>query len=387
MTTPEQLVAELIGNGALTGATLSKPRRSDPSRPAKVTVAPVVVQGALRYRWTFHHGSHAVDENLAPDETGRRLAHLVGGEFRQALLHSTDADWQVLAGGKEAKLLRRPPTRPQARLGHDRAKQHILPEGTPVPFLVELGVMASDGKVRAQRYDKFRQVNRFLELVGDVLEELPPGRLRVVDFGSGRSYLTFALHHLLSAIHGRDVDVVGLDLKEGVVAECEALARRLGAGGLRFEVGDIAGYDDMEGADLVVSLHACDTATDAALDRAVRAQASVILAVPCCQHELLPQLSSTELEPLLRFGILRERFAAEVTDAVRALLLGAVGYDTQLVEFVELEHTPKNILVRAVRRPARDRAKSFADYRVLQRALGIDPALARLLADVLEPMA
>ncbi|MGZ8688419.1 MAG: methyltransferase, partial [Gaiellaceae bacterium] len=173
-----------------------------------------------------------------------------------------------------------------------------------------------------------------------------------------------------------------LDLKESVVAECEALARRLGTAGLRFEVGDIAGYDGIEGADLVVSLHACDTATDAALDRAVRVQASVILAVPCCQHELLPQLASAELEPLLRFGILRERFAAETTDAVRALLLGAVGYDTQLAEFIELEHTPKNILIRAVRRPSRDCAKSLADYRVLQAALGLDPALERLLGEL-----
>jgi len=167
------------------------------------------------------------------------------------------------------------------------------------------------------------------------------------------------------------------------VAECDALARRLGMAGLRFEVGDIAGYEGVEQADLVVCLHACDTATDAALDRAVRAQASVILAVPCCQHELQPQLESQALEPFLRFGILRERFAAEVTDAVRALLLGAVGYDAQVVEFVELEHTPKNLLLRAERRPSRDRAKSLEDYRSLQRSLGIDPALERLLGELL----
>lgn len=384
MTTPEQLVDELVANERLTGATLSKPRRSDPSRPARVTVAPVLVQGVLRYRWTFHHASRAVDENLTPEETGRRLAHMVAGEFRQALLHAEDADWQVLAGGREPKVLRRPPTRPRARLEHDRVKQRVLPEGTPVPFLVELGVMAPDGHVRARRYDKFRQVNRFLELAGDVLDDLPAGKLRVVDFGSGRSYLTFALHYLLTEVHGRDVDVVGLDLKEQVVAECEALARRLALEGLRFEVGDIAGYDGVAEADLVVSLHACDTATDAALDRAVRARASVILAVPCCQHELQPQLASAELDALLRYGILRERFAAEVTDAVRALLLGAVGYDAQIVEFVELEHTPKNLLIRAVRRPARDVGKSLEDYRTLKRALGIDPALERLLGELLE---
>ena len=267
-------------------------------------------------------------------------------------------------------------------LGHDRVKQRVLPEGVPVPFLVELGVMTAEGKVRAQRYDKFRQVNRFLELVEDVLPALPAeGPLRVVDFGSGKSYLTFALHHLLTVVHRREVEIVGLDLKTDVVDHCEALARTLGADGLRFEVGDIAGYAALEGVDLVVSLHACDTATDDALDRAVRAGAPVILAVPCCQHELLPQLARPALDPLLRHGTLRERFAAEVTDAARAQLLGAVGYDVQVVEFIELEHTPKNILLRATARPGRDTAKAYGEYQAFAAELGIDPALARLLAD------
>ena len=194
---------------------------------------------------------------------------LLGSEFRQGLFQSTDADWQVLAAGKEARILRRPPSRPTAGLAHDRVKRRLLPEGVPVPFLVELGVMTPTGKVRSQRYDKFRQVNRFLELVEDVLPSLPPGRLRIVDFGSGKSYLTFALHHLLTAVHDREVEIVGLDLKTEVVDHCEALARTLGADGLRFEVGDIAGYEQLGGVDLVVSLHACDTATDDALDRAV----------------------------------------------------------------------------------------------------------------------
>src|SRR4029079_14141994 len=166
----------------------------------------------------------------------------------------------VLSGGKAPKILRRPPSRPEpARLDHDRRKRRLLPEGQPVPFLVELGVMTPEGKVRSQRHDKFRQVNRFLELVEDVLPSLPDATnepLRVVDFGSGKSYLTFALHHLLTAVHGRTADVVGLDLKEDVVADCEQLARRIGADGLRFEVADIAGYEALDGVDLVVSLHA-----------------------------------------------------------------------------------------------------------------------------------
>jgi Methyltransferase domain len=378
------LVRRLVHEGTLTGATVSRPTRSDPSRPSRITVTPLSVATSSRYRFTAHYPTRTTDENLAPDAAAQRLVDLLESEFRQGLLHATDADWQVLSGRGTPAILRREPSRPRVTLAHDRSKRYLLPEGAPAPFLVALGVMTPEGRVRKPRYDKFRQVNRFLELVNDVLPSLPAGRLRVVDFGSGKSYLTFALHHLLTSVHGREAEIVGLDLKADVVSECEALARRVGADGLRFEVGDIAGYEALAGTDLVVSLHACDTATDDALDRAVRAAVPVILAVPCCQHELLPQLENAALRPLLRHGTLKERFASEVTDAARAQLLGAVGYDVQVLEFVELEHTPKNVLLRAVARPQRDRTKALAEYRAFAAALGIDPALGRLLGDRLE---
>jgi len=378
-----ELVHDLIEREALTGATLSKPRRTDPGRPARMTVDPVLFGRELRYRWRRHESARTTDESLAPDETERRLAHLIGGEFRQALLRSTDADFQVLAGRDAATILRRKATRPRPTYAHDRRKRRLIEEGTPVPFLVELGVMTREGRIKADRFAKFRQVNRFVELVDDVLDALPAGRLTIVDFGSGKSYLTFALHHLVTRIRAREAEIVGLDLKEDVVATCESLARRLGAEGLRFECGDIAGYRGVDRADLVVSLHACDTATDAALARAVRWETQAILAVPCCQHELAPQLESAALAPVLSRGLLRERFAADVTDAVRAQLLEAVGYDAQVAEFVELEHTPKNVLIRAVRRPGRDRRRPFERYLALKAALHIDPALERLLRDQL----
>jgi SAM-dependent methyltransferase len=350
-----------------------------------MTVRPVLVGGDLRYGWTAHYATRTATENLPPAETERRLVELLRADFRQALLHAQDADYQVLVS-RSPTILERPATRPQVSLVHDRRKRYVLEEGTPVPFLVELGVMNAHGNVRPKRFDKFRQVNRFVELAGDVLPSLrPDGTLRVVDAGSGRSYLTFALHYLLREIHGRDVEIVGLDLKEEVVRECSALAERLAAEGLRFQVGDIARYDELDRADLVVSLHACDTATDAALARAVRWEADAILAAPCCQHELADQIANATLTPLLRHGVLKERFAADVTDAVRAQLLGLVGYDVQLVEFVELEHTPKNVLIRAVRRPGRKTDRLAREYLDLKRALGIDPYLERALRDELTP--
>jgi hypothetical protein len=377
------LLELLVGGETLTGATLSRPRAAEPDEPHRITVEPVTLRRGARWRVRRHYGSRTTDENLDGPALDRLLRASIGPEYRQAILHGPDADWQVLAGRGEPRLLRKPPTRPSATRAHDRAKRHVLPEGEPVPFLVELGVQTPDGRVRAQRRSKFRQVNRFVELVEDVVPALPPGPLRVVDFGSGRAYLTFALHDLLTRVHGREVDLLGLDVKADVVAECEARARRLGATGLRFEVGDIA-EADLDGVDLVVSLHACDTATDAALERAVRGGAKVVLAVPCCQHELLGQLENDTLRPLLRYGTLRERFVAEVTDAARARLLELAGYDVQVVEFVPLEHTPKNVLIRATRteRPARDRERLSAEYRSFADALGIEPALERLLADV-----
>jgi SAM-dependent methyltransferase len=379
--TVRELVDDVIGRDALSHATLSNPRPGERAGYTKATVRPVLVGGALLYQWTYHYATRATNENLSPDETEEQLAAMLGPVFRQGLLHTAEADYQVLAS-KGAKILERTPTRPDASREHDRRKRRVLAEGTPVPFLVELDVLTPSGKVRAKSYDKFRQVNRFVELVGDIVAELPDGdRLRVVDFGSGKSYLTFALHHLLHDVHGRDVELVGLDLKEDVIERCSALAARLDCEGLRFEVGDIASYQAGAGVDLVVSLHACDTATDAALERAVRWRAQVILAVPCCQHELLQQIESAALRPLLRHGVLKERFAAEVTDAARARLLGLAGYDVQLVEFVPLEHTPKNVLIRAVRRPGGDRAAAAREYLAFKRALGIEPFLEHALRD------
>jgi hypothetical protein len=381
-----ELVERLVATSALTGATLSRPRSAEPDAPRRITVDPVELRSGHRWRVRRHYATRTADETLEGPALVDLLGSAIGSSYRQALFHEHEADWQVLAGGSEPRILRRPATRPRAEKTHDRAKRRLLPEGEPVPFLVALGVQTPEGRVRARRSAKFRQVNRFVELVDDVVSSLPEGHLRVVDYGSGRAYLTFALHDLLTRVHGREVDVLGLDLKAHVVAECEALARRLGADGLRFEVGDISGAD-LQDVDLVVSLHACDTATDAALERAVRAGARVILAVPCCQHELLGQLENEMLRPMLRHGTLKERFAAEVTDAARARLLELAGYDVQVVEFVPLEHTPKNVLLRATRtdRPPPDTARLASEYRAFADALGIEPTLERLLGDVVAP--
>jgi SAM-dependent methyltransferase len=369
----DTLLADLFDGRSLTRAVVSKPRSRD--LPAKVTVDPVELRGETAFRFTTHLGDRATHENLAPEAARERLGVLLA-DYGQGLLQTADADWQILGD----TVLRRPPSRAAATRAHNRSKRYLLEEGTPVPFLVELGVMTPDGRVRKSRYDKFRQVNRFLELVDDVVPSLrPEGMLRVVDFGCGKSYLTFAIHHLLTELRGRDVEIVGLDLKEDVIAACASLAERSGAAGLRFERGDIASFEAGGEVDLVVSLHACDTATDEALAQAVRWEADAILAVPCCQKEAYRQLESSLLAPLLRHGLAKERFAALVTDTLRAQLLELAGYRAQLVEFVSLEHTAKNVLIRATKGKPAGAAVRRA-YEELRDALGLDPALERLLA-------
>ncbi|CAG7645188.1 hypothetical protein PAESOLCIP111_04899 [Paenibacillus solanacearum] len=383
----------LCGERLLIQATLSQVRRSEPNGCTKVTVKPVELKGELHYQFSSYCGPKVLHDNKLPEEAAERLISLMNEQFRQALLQTGEADYQVLVSKKgKASILKKPATKAAvaaAPLEHNRKKNYVLEEGVPVPFLVELGIMNAEGKVLAKKYDKFRQINRFVEMIADVVPHLPQGRtLNIIDFGCGKSYLTFAMYHYLSVVRGLDIRVVGLDLKEDVIRHCSGLAANFGYSGLRFLVGDIAKYDELRQVDMVVTLHACDTATDAALEKAVRWGASVILSVPCCQHELFRQVDSDVLGPLLQHGILKERFSALATDAIRAKLLDIVGYKTQMLEFIDLEHTPKNLLIRAVKSPkplpADERSRLVQGYEAFRDLLQAKPYLERALASELE---
>ena len=323
-----------------------------------MTVRPVLLRKKRLYQFEYQYAQKVQHRNLERAEAKALVHTLLAETFRQGHFHTTAGDTQISVSraGKVSVRARgssQAAPAPAAPAPHDRQKNYLLAEGEPVPFLVRLGVMAADGRVIAAKRDKFKQINRFLEMVDDVAGSLPvTGPLHVIDFGCGKAYLTFALYHYLTAIKGRSVRLVGLDLKEDVVAFCGGVARDLGCEGLTFAVGEIGGYaPDGEGpVDMVVTLHACDTATDDALVKAVGWNARVILSVPCCQHELFGQLASDVLKPLLKHGILKERLTALVTDSVRASLLESAGYSVQVLEFIALEHTAKNLLIRAVRR-------------------------------------
>ncbi|MDO7907824.1 SAM-dependent methyltransferase [Paenibacillus sp. JX-17] len=380
-----KLITQLIEEQTIITATLSQLRRREGASYTKVQVKPVVLKKNLYYQFAYYQANKVTHENLTADEAEAQFIALFEDTFRQGLICTVEADYQILVSKKyKVSILTKTPSKQAADLSHNRKKQYVLEEGVPVPFLVELGIMNEDGKVLARKYDKFKQINRFLEMIEDIMPNLPEGRpITIVDFGCGKSYLTFALYHYLAVQQRRKLQVVGLDLKADVIEHCSNLALKLDYTDLRFLVGDIADYDELKQVDMVVTLHACDTATDAALEKAVRWGASVILSVPCCQHELFPQIQNPVLDPLLSHGILKERFSALATDGIRAKLLDIMGYRTQLLEFIDMEHTPKNILIRAVKGQAGSREQLWGEYIAFRDFLHADPYLERACRDLL----
>ena len=375
MTQLPELFSRSLADGSCLLAVLAGKRAGSSAVVDKVTVRPVLIKGEERYQVATQSGKKETHENLSHEKAAERIAALFGPVLEHCHLFSETADLEArITADGAVRVSQRPPTRTAAPREHNRSKNYLIRENVPCPFLFEIGVMTPEGKVRAPKYQKFRQINRFLELVEDVVEFLPGDRkLRVFDYGCGKSYLTFALYHLLTEVHQRRVQMVGLDRDAGVVATCADIAKRLGYDSLEFRQGEIADVDSSGKVDLAVSLHACDTATDDALAHAVARQADVILAVPCCQHELAAEFHTDALGILERHGILKERFAALATDSLRASALEICGYRTQVVEFIDMEHTAKNLLIRAVRRDTAARSDDeVAAYRKFKDFLGVE---------------
>ncbi len=319
---------------------------------SKIKIRPIKIKNKVVFQASEYVGKQVIHSNLKKEELRDYVNDNLVKNFKQGQFAYVDGDGQVLCGSKgnmTVKYKKNVNAREQKSLEHNKRKQYILEEGKPVGFLIDLGVMTKEGKIITSKYDKFKQINRFLEFIEDILPQLSDGREQtIIDFGCGKSYLTFAMYYYLRELKGLDIRIIGLDLKKDVIMHCNLLARKYGYNKLNFYVGDIADYKDVTSVDMVVTLHACDTATDYALAKAVKWGAKVILSVPCCQHEANAQIESDDMEPVLKYGILKERISSILTDAVRAGRLEEAGYQTQLLEFIDMEHTPKNILIRGV---------------------------------------
>lgn len=359
-------------------AVLSSPREKDGI--VKVKVRPLLKKDTLFFQLEIFQGNQAFHKNLKADTAVEEILSIMKG-MKQFQMETKQQICTALVSKKGRVTIRKKQRKAPVKmmsLQHNRKKRYILEEGTAVPFLVDLGVMTENGTIVSSRFDKFRQINRFLEFVEDVLPELPEDReLTILDFGCGKSYLTFAMYYYLHILKQFDIRIIGLDLKTEVIRHCNELARGYGYEKLIFLEGNIAEYTGVDTVDMVVTLHACDTATDYALAKAVEWNAKVILSVPCCQHEVNKQIASEVLAPVLEYGLIKERVAALITDALRAQYLEREGYRTQILEFINMEHTPKNILIRAVKRgKLKDNQEAL---RACEEALHISPMLGRLL--------
>ncbi len=364
----------------------------------KMVIQKIAVKGRMIYQIERFTDKQAFHENVEMDALQDVIFDAFPSIYKQMNIFSdsVQCDYKVTKKGKllvnrrnlqnvelpggEGATAKRITVEGTPLLTHNRKKNYLLKEGTVIPPLVDLGIFTKEGKVVRTMYDKYKQINRFLELVEDVVKDYPNKNLHIIDFGCGKSYLTFILYYYLVEIKGYQVHMTGLDLKEDVIRKCNETAKKYGYENLHFEVGDVNGYQTEKPVDMVVTLHACDTATDYALYNAIQWGAGIILSVPCCQHELNAQVQSEDLSLLTKYGIVKERMSALMTDAIRANVLEHCGYKTQLLEFIDIAHSPKNILIRAVKgnvsKAKRDKAmdevvKLCEEFHVEQTLVGL----------------
>ena len=365
----------------------------------KIKVRPVLIKEELLFQITKYIKEKVFHTNEKKEDFLIQAQEWTDGSFRQIEINTTLGSATILFSKKGKVTIinkikknyitstdnsTKAEIEDLQKFSHNKKKNYILQEGTVLPFLVDLGVMTKEGQIVKAKSDKFKQINRFLEYIEDILPYLEHNQeLTILDFGCGKSYLTFAMYYYLKHMKDYNINVIGLDLKKDVIENCNSLSKKYGYNKLCFLEGDIASYTGNNQVDMVVTLHACDTATDHALFKAQSWGAKVILSVPCCQHELNKQMKNETLNPLFQYGIIKERMASLVTDALRAQLLETKGYRVQLLEFIDMEHTPKNILIRAVKRNGDgvEKGKLSEELKSCMDFLKVDPCLYRLFQE------
>ena len=341
------------------------------------------------YQITKFTEKQVFHENIDFDNIAERCIELFGNGFSQIYARSQDKEYNVKIG-KDGKVLYKtknlsPDTKTDIAINeHNRKKQYILAEGEIIEPLIDMGIFTKDGKIINSMYDKYKQINRLIEIIDDSVKQMNTKKLNVIDFGCGKSYLTFIVYYYLTEIKKIEATIIGLDLKKDVIEKCNKAAEKYGYKNLKFCLGDINGFKCPFEVDMVITLHACDTATDYALYNAINWGAKMIFSVPCCQHELNSQIKTDNLSLLTRYGIIQERFSALLTDSIRGNLLEYCGYKTQLLEFIDFSHTPKNILIRAVLRnttPKATKEKALNEVTNVIEEFNVKPTLYKLLFD------
>lgn len=373
-----QLIDEIQWEKLVEGVISDKRNKAEVQ---KIKLRPVVIKNTFLIQVTEYIGKQVIHDNKTLEAIKEYIYVSLRDNFKQANIRTEEYTYNILISKKGQVTVKKKKEIEKKKpvLIHNRVKKYLLQEGKPVDFLVYLGVMNSEGFVVKSKYDKFRQINRFLEFVEDIVDKLPKNKvINIIDFGCGKSYLTFAIYYYLKKEKNLDVNIVGLDLKRDVIKHCNQIATDLKYDGLEFLEGDIAQYKGKDDVDMVVTLHACDTATDYAIAKAIDWNAKVVLSVPCCQHELNNQIQNEVLSPIFKYGILKEKMAALITDGIRAGVLEEHGYDTQILEFIDMEHTPKNLMIRAVKKKNVSYAKNQKLDNLIKE-LNVKPTIKELI--------
>lgn len=377
------IIEENVANTSLIYVVFASPLNKSDNKFKKIIVKPMSSNDNVIYQLEKFTDKQAFHENVEQNTIVEKLVDL-SELYKNINIFTVDADYQVLVSKKgSVRIVKLSPTKTMSISTHNKTKKYIIPDNEPCDFLIELGVMNKDAKVLAKKYDKFKQINKFLEIVDDAVTKALPAfytttksiqnqkfDYKIIDFGCGKAYLTFALYYYFYKIKKIDVQIVGLDLKKEVIDFCNSVAKKLNYSKLKFEYGDIKNYSTNQAVDMVVTLHACDNATDAALVKAIKWNTNIILSVPCCQHEFFDKIDNDNLEPMLKHGLIKERLSSLVTDSLRSLFLEAKGYKVQLIEFVDMEHTPKNILIRATK--ANIREEAINEYESFKKFWSLD---------------
>lgn len=351
----------------------------------KITFALKVNNEKQYYQIEKFTDTQVFHENIEKEALEARLLELISGNYKQFAAWSNTTTYEVRISKKGKVLLSKKSgdNTKLANTSHNKEKNYILKEGMLIQPLIDLGVFTKEGKVVNSKYDKYKQINRFVEIIDDEVKKNESEELTIIDFGCGKSYLTFVLYYYFVEIKKMKVKMIGLDLKADVIKKCNDIAKRYKYDNLNFELGDINGFKYDKEVDMVITLHACDTATDYALYNAIKWNSKMIFSVPCCQHEFNSQIETDELSILTKYGIIQERVSALMTDSVRANLLESLGYKTQLLEFIDISHSPKNILIRASKAKIADDVKqnSLNEVDNLMNKFNLKPTLYKLLKE------
>lgn len=349
----------------------------------KVGVKPFLKENKLNLQFSYIYDKKTMHENIEIEDLYEKL-NKEFSNFKQMIVFTVENDYQILKNKKGIKIIKQKPSKKINSLEHNRKKNYIIEENKPCKFLEILGVMNENGKVYKDKYDKFRQINKYLEFIRDIKDEITKKeKIRIVDFGSGKAYLTFSLYYYIVEVLGVEAEITGIDLKEDVVKFCNETAKKLSYKNLRFLCGDIKTFDNFEGIDMIVTLHACDIATDMAIAHGIKWKSRIIMVVPCCQHEIFGQIKNESMNPLLKHGILKERLSSLVTDSVRGNILEILGYSVQFVEFIDMEHTPKNIMIRAIYNGKKNE-KALKDFQIFKAFWNINPYLENAMKEELK---